>query len=93
MKSSHNYLVDGKYAFKALVNLNRLQGIFERFARATGFKAAIISYPGKEKLLGTDYRYVCTHFHLAYTASKTFCEQSNQTLESDLKKIRGLVIL
>jgi hypothetical protein len=39
------YLVDGKYSFVDLVDIDRLKAMFERFSQATGFTTGLVSYP------------------------------------------------
>ncbi len=84
------YLVDGKYSFKDLVDIERLRAILERFSQATGFTTGLVSYPDQELLIGTGWRAICTRFHRAFPVSEVHCKQSNLELTSCLRKRREL---
>jgi PAS domain S-box-containing protein len=89
----HKHLVDGKYSFKDLVDIDRLRVMFERFSQATGFTTGLISYPGQDLLISTGWRDICTRFHRVFPSSNVHCKQSNLTLTSNLKERKALNIL
>ncbi len=92
-EQQHKYLVDGKYSFKDLVDIDRLRVMFERFSQATGFTTGLISYPDQHLLISTGWRDICTRFHRNYPSSNIHCKQSNLTLTSNLKERKALNIL
>ncbi|GEM_PF-4063703 len=87
------YLVDGKYTFIDLVDIEQLRHIFERFSAATGFTAGLVTYPEQRVLITSGWRRVCTDFHRKCSASSVYCTASNVSLTSQLKKRRTLNIL
>ncbi|MBF0528202.1 MAG: PocR ligand-binding domain-containing protein [Deltaproteobacteria bacterium] len=92
MKPENPYLVDGRYSFKDLVDIDRLREVFERFTQATGYTTGLVSYPDQELLVSTGWREICTKFHRTFPASSTHCTKSNLELTSYLKKQRELNI-
>jgi len=86
METQKNYLVDGKYLFRELVDIDQLRDKFESFSKATGFTTGLVSYPDQELLICTGWRDICTKFHRACPASEIHCKQSNIELTSSLKE-------
>ncbi len=84
------HLVDGKYRFKDLVDLDTLKKIMERFSRATGFTTGLVSFPDQELLFGTGWRDICIKFHRACSESEAVCKESNVALTSQLRQQREL---
>jgi PAS domain S-box-containing protein len=84
MESGRPHLVDGKYAFGDLVDLDRLRGMFERFSQATGYTTELVSHPEQELLIGTEGRDICASFHRASPTSKASCERTRQAIRSGL---------
>jgi len=84
------FLVDGKYSFKDLVDIDRLRRMFESFSQATNFTTALISYPDQELLISTGFRDICSTFHRAFPASEAQCKVSNKELTEHLKEIGEL---
>ncbi|MDY6951803.1 MAG: PocR ligand-binding domain-containing protein, partial [Thermodesulfobacteriota bacterium] len=85
-------MVDGKYSFQDLVDLDQLGGLFERFSLVTEFATGLLSYPYQKLLLATGWRDICTKFHRAFPSSKVHCKQSNLKLTFHLKEQRALNI-
>lgn len=50
------------FLFKDLVDLERLQGMFENYAASTGYKIGILSYPGQEMLISTGWKDLGSRF-------------------------------
>jgi len=92
MKTDNQFLIDGKYSFKDLVDINRLREMFESFSRATGFTTGLISHPEQEILIATGWRDICTQFHRACPDSAIHCKQSNIELAAHLKTQKELSI-
>jgi len=92
MNSDNKHLLDDKYSFKELVDIDQLREMFERFSMATGFTTGIVSYPEQELLIATGWRDICVKFHRVCPASEKHCKQSNIELTAKLKKHRELNI-
>ena len=92
MKSQHKHLVDGKYSFKDLVNVEYLREVLELFSQATGFATTIASYPDRDFLIVTGWRDICTKFHRVVEDSKAHCKQSDLELNAGLKKQKKINI-
>ena len=88
MKYNHQYLVDGKYSFKDLVDIDRFRVMFERFSQATGFTTSLVSYPDQELLIDTGWRDICINFHRVVQDSEVHCKQSNLELTAGLKELK-----
>ena len=73
-------LIDGKYRITDLVDMERLQGIFNKFTLATGFTIGFLDHPGLNVLAQSGWRDICTKFHRGCEASACICNQSNQKL-------------
>ena len=92
MKKKGAYLVDGKYSFKDLADIERLREIFEKFSLATGYSIGLVSYPEQEILIATGWRDICTKFHRVNPESVKCCMKSNLSMTSKLKKAGDLNI-
>lgn len=79
-------LVDGKYSFQDLVDIDQLRTTLEDFSSATGYTTSLASYPDHEFLIQTGWRDICTKFHRKYESSKIYCKESNIELTSNLTK-------
>lgn len=79
-------LVDGKYSFEDLVDINQLRTTLKDFSSATGFTTSLASYPDHEFLIQTGWRDICTKFHRKYDSSNIYCKESNTKLTSNLSK-------
>ncbi|MCK5125833.1 MAG: PAS domain S-box protein [candidate division Zixibacteria bacterium] len=90
MNPEHEHLIDGKYSFRDLVDMDRLREMFESFSQATGFTTGLVSYPGQELLIGTGWRDVCTKFHRAVPQSEIHCKSSNKSLTHRLNQLKEL---
>ncbi|MDY6904342.1 MAG: PAS domain S-box protein [Thermodesulfobacteriota bacterium] len=93
MRADTSHLVDGKYTFQSLVKIDQLRTMFERFSRATGIVAWLISIPDNEMLLTTGERAICAHFHRTFPVSRNLCDQCCQDLSGQVlahrKSVRG----
>ncbi len=92
MDPEREYLVDGQYSFRDLVDIDQLREMFERFSQATGFTTGLVSYPDQELLIGTGWRDICTKFHRASPVSEVHCKRSNLELTSQLTERKALNI-
>ncbi len=91
MDPKPEFLVDGKYSFKELVNIDQLRQMFESFSQSTGFTTGLVSFPDQELLISTGWRDICTQFHRAFPASAVHCTQSNIDLTQRLKERKELI--
>ena len=89
---SSEYLVDGKYSIKDLVDINRLRTSFEEFSQVSGFTTGFVSYPDQEILISTGWRDACTKFHRRCPSSEEACMESNIYLTACLKDLKELSI-
>ena len=85
-EAKRSHLVDEKYAFVDLVDINYLRSILEKFSAATGFTTGLVSYPDQALLIGTGWRDICVKFHRACAASEVVCRESNVALTQRLRK-------
>ncbi|MCK5124688.1 MAG: PAS domain S-box protein [candidate division Zixibacteria bacterium] len=92
MNLEHNQLVDGKYSFQDLVDIDRLREIFDHFSLATGFITGLVSYPEEKPLIVSGWRDICTKFHREFPTSLDRCRQSYRKLMIDLKGNKRLVL-
>ena len=90
---AQQYLVDGKYTFEELVDIEQLRKMFEHFSLATGFTTGLVSFPAQQVLIGTGWRDICTKFHRNCPAAAIHCKNSNIELTSKLKQGKTLNIL
>jgi hypothetical protein len=77
-ESETQYLVDGKYSIKDLIDIQHLRGVLEKFSNATGFTTGLISYPEQEPILSTGWRDICTKYHRVLPESEKHCKKSNR---------------
>lgn len=89
-ESETQYLVDGKYSIKDLIDIQHLRGVLEKFSNATGFTTGLISYPEQEPILSTGWRDICTKYHRVFPESEKHCKKSNRFLTSQLKELKEL---
>ncbi|MCF6269652.1 MAG: PAS domain S-box protein [Melioribacteraceae bacterium] len=82
MNSKHEHLVEGKYLFKDLVDIEKLQILFEKFSESNGLATGLISYPNLEILVSTKEQDICTKFHRVFPSSSGHCKVSNLELTS-----------
>lgn len=92
MKPKSQNLVDGKYSFSDLVNIDQLKDMFELFSKATGFTTGLVAYPSQKLLIGTGWRDICCKFHRACAESELNCKRSNLELTSKLEKNKSFNI-
>ncbi|MCP4140019.1 MAG: PAS domain S-box protein [Chloroflexi bacterium] len=86
------YLIDGKYSFKELLDINDLEKILTLFSEATGYTASIATYPEGEFLISTEWRNLCVEFHRADPKMERQCIESDTELRKNIKKTKKLQI-
>jgi len=91
-KEKNKSLISGKYSIKDLINVEKLQAIFEKFTQTTGFTIGFLDHPGLNVLIATGWRDICTKFHRACPASLKNCKKSNEHLLEQLTKPKQLVV-
>jgi PAS domain S-box-containing protein len=87
-----DYLVDGKYGIRDLVDLEELRRILENFTQATGFTIGFLDHPGLNILIATGWRDICTKFHRGCEASTAICTESNRHLLDALDEPGKLMV-
>ncbi len=87
-EAKKQYLVNGKYSIKDLVDIAYLKKIMELFSEATGFTTGFVSFPEQEVLFGTGWRDICTKFHRALPDSVDCCKKSNEILSEGLRALK-----
>lgn len=92
MAEQSDYLVDGKYSIADLIDLERLKTIFGKFNEATGFTIGLLDHPGKNVLLASGWREICTKFHRACPISAENCRISNSRLLDNLNEPGCLIV-
>lgn len=85
-------LVDGKYSFQDLVDIDQLKEMFEEFSEATGFTTGLSTYPEHQFLFKTGWRKACSDFHRKFKSSDKNCDESNFDLISNLVNKRNIHI-
>ena len=86
MTEKKDNLVDGKYSIKDLLDLKKLQQIFEIFTKTTGTTIGLSSYPSQEILIAAGWKDICTKFHRRNPQSAQCCLKSNISMTKNLKK-------
>ena len=81
-----------KYEIGDLVDLAQLRTVFEKFTKATGFTIGFLDHPGKDILIATGWRDICTKFHRACPAAAKACLKSNARLLDNLKRPGQIII-
>src|SRR3989338_3338626 len=84
--SAGEYLVDGKYSIRDLVDIEGLRRIFEELSQLTGVAIGFNSHPDMESLMAISWADICTKFHRAGPESAKACLKSNLYLTGKLKK-------
>lgn len=74
-----------------LINVDRLQSLFDAFYSATGISASIISLDGKI-LIGSGWQKICTDFHRRHPESERMCIQSDIKINDELLTGTGCAI-
>ncbi len=87
-----NYLVDGKYGIKDLLDLDKLHYIFDKFTQSTGFTIGFLDHPQLNILLATGWRDICTKFHRGCKISDDICTISNKHLIFSLTEPKQIKI-
>ncbi len=80
MKQSKQNLIQGKYSFEDIVDINTLKEILEQLSEATGFTTGVVTYPEQKVLISTGWRDICARFHRANPDSEKKCKKSNKRL-------------
>ena len=92
MAEQNDYLVDGKYGIRDLVEMDRLHKIFEMFTQATGFTIGFLDHPGLNVLIATGWRDICTKHHRLCPIAAGNCLKSNKHLLDQLTEPGKLVV-
>jgi PAS domain S-box-containing protein len=79
-QDKNDNLVDGIYSITDLIDLERLQRIFDKFTLATGFTIGFLDHPGLNILAQSGWRDICTKFHRGNETSAAICTKSNRKL-------------
>ncbi len=91
-KAADDQLIDGKYAISDVLDLKKLQLIFEKFTQATGFTIGFLDHPNLNVLSATGWRDICTQFHRGCALSAEYCTKSNRHLLDQLN-VPGQVVI
>lgn len=70
-----------QHNFEALIDLDRLQELFDAFHAATGIAASIISLDG-HILVGAGWQKICTEFHRKNPAAEQLCVTSDTRMNT-----------
>lgn len=81
------YLVDGKYSIRDLVNMDELSRVFQDLSAMTGMAIGFVSFPDQENLIATSWIRICTDFHRVNSDAEKACIKSNAELTTGLKDI------
>ena len=79
-----DYLVDGKYGIKNLLDLDELSALFEGFTKATGFPIQFLDHPGMQILIESGWRDICTQFHQNHSGLEAVCLESKRNALNQL---------
>ena len=80
------------YEIGELVDLAQLRSVFEKFTKATGFTIGFLDHPGKNVLIATGWRDICTKHHRACPVAAENCRLSNAHLLDNLNQPGQTVI-
>ena len=92
LTKSPEHLVEGKYSFADLVDLERLEAVINSISKALGLALGVTSYPEQEQLINTGWQTICTDFHRACSAASKVCERSNLELTRELKELKEVKV-
>ena len=84
--NDETFLVDGRYTFRDLVDIEKLDAVLQKFSLATGFTTGLVSFPKQELLISSGWRDICTKFHRVHPEASQSCKNSNLFLTSRLKE-------
>ncbi len=84
--SDAQFDINGDLAIEALIDVDRLQELFNAFHAATGLAASIISLDG-QILVGAGWRRICTDFHRKSPAAAQLCTENDTRMHAEL--LRG----
>lgn len=85
-------LVDGRYSFEDLVDVDRLGAMITSFSQASGFTTGLVTHPKGRLLVATGRRHLCTSFHRAVSSSSEACARCESTMVSLLSKEQPLIV-
>lgn len=86
------HLIDGKYAIKDLIDIDRLRSLFEELSGVTGISTGFVSYPEQELLIATGWRNICRNFHLECEDAALHCKESRLNLTIQCNNLNELNI-
>ncbi|MBU0605008.1 MAG: PocR ligand-binding domain-containing protein, partial [Candidatus Omnitrophica bacterium] len=81
-----DYLVDGQYSIRDLIDIEGLRRIFEALSQLAGVAIGFNSHPSEESLIAISWADICANFHRAHPESIKACLKSNLSLVNKLKK-------
>jgi len=88
-----NNLIDNKYSFTNIVDIERLTPLFEKYSKSSGFTIGLIDNNTLEVLIKTGWHSICKNFHRADEKACQVCIKSNKILFDSLKKEKSVKIV
>jgi len=85
-------LVDGKYGFADLVELDKLRAIFQQYSNTTGLAVGLVSHHDSKLLLSTGWTRLCADFNRQCPAAEAACKDSNHELTRQLTELKQIAI-
>ncbi len=91
MKAETEYLVDGRYTFREIVDINRLRNMLGSFSRACRYGCQLFTHPGREELISAGQPEIYNEFCRRYPAVE-ICGQSNLQLYNLISKKEKMMV-
>lgn len=91
-QGNSEHLVDGKYGICDLLDIEKLNYIFQKFTLSTGFTIGFLDHPGLNILITSGWRDICTKFHRGCEISNDICIKSNMHLINSLSEPKQIKI-
>ncbi len=79
-------LIDGKYSFEDIFDIQELKGIISDFYELTGEPIALISHVEQKVLFNIGWENICTQFHRKNSLCEQNCIKSNYELTQELSE-------
>ena len=86
-------LLDGKYTFSDVVDIEQLTAIFKKLTAATGFTIGLADNNTLEVLIKAGWHDICVNFHRADEKSCKVCEKCSKDLFAGLEKEKKVRIV
>ncbi len=90
---SENNLIDGKYSFSDIIDVDKLESIFTKFSNLTGFTIGLVDNHSLEIIIKTGWHEICKIFHRADEIACKVCRKSNKILFADLANEKSVRIV